>query len=179
MITAALGFLTSPIGRGTAAALGALALLVGLYSVGHHNGVMGERGVWQKKADDAATAAREIEAKGGIISAGLQASHEAETTKIEYRTKTLIQRIPEYVPHAVDCPVNAGAVSVFNAAVVGSEIPAASGGPVEAPSGLTLSDLTAAAVYNLGVANQALDEAQTWRTWYAEQAKLRGAVTPQ
>lgn len=162
-MTALLLFLKSPFAKYGLIALVCLAVALGL----RHSGVMAERHTWEARMKEAAQHARQVEETGRGISAVLRAANDGENLRIEYRTKTLIERIPQYVPTPVDCPtVPSGFVSVFNAAATGSELPASPSGPVEADSGVTLAAVAETSAYNFGIAQQLRARVLAWETWY-------------
>lgn len=64
-----------------------------------------------------------------------------------------------------------GFVRLHDAAASGSapSFPSTTGGPLDAPSSVPLSAVSATVVENYGVAYDWRSEALTWRDWYAEQ----------
>lgn len=98
---------------------------------------------------------------------------QAVQTKIEYVTRTIIEKVPEYVTPAADaaCVVPTGFVRAYNAAVV-SEVPTPPGKSDEAPSGVPISTVLATDVKNLGTGHSNTAVAKDWQTWYAEQEKI-------
>lgn len=174
-------WLTSPLGRVLLTILAVLGLLGGVYALGHHNGVMTERAVWQAKvAKDAKTVATRV-VKADTISAVAIAIHDTKVNAIVGHTNSLLQKVPTYVTPEDDskCVVPAGAVSLLNASVSSTAtIPETASGPVEAASDVALSAYVANDIFNVGVAKQALEENQTWRTWYADQVKAWGTPSP-
>jgi len=154
-----------------------LALAAGLWWSAHERGL----GAAHEKAAEAkrlAQAQRQVarrEAKAASISASAASDLTAARVVIRTRTRTLIQKVPVYVPSAADarCVVNTGFVRLYDAAVEGSPpgLPAAAGGPDEAASGIALSEVLATDLANLGTAYDYRAEALAWRQWYAAQKK--------
>jgi len=125
-----------------------------------------------------ATLKAEADAEAQREKAGAQASTQtataltAERVRIQTVTKTLIEKVPTYVPAAADarCVVPLGFVQLHDAAAQGLSGPA--GGPEEAPSGVPLSAVAATVAANYGVAYDWRAEALSWRDWYGKQAAI-------
>lgn len=168
---ALLSFITGPVGRWIGVALAVLALLAGV----HHHGVT--QGRDREKASQAARMERarkdvaRREAKAVQITDQSRANLDRERVVIQTRTVTLIKEVPRYVSPAADdrCIVPVGFVRIHDAAASASELPAASGGPLDAPSGVSLSDVLATDIENLGVGYSYRAEVIAWRSWYQQQ----------
>lgn len=113
------------------------------------------------------------EAKASEISEHVAADLTKARVEIQYRTKTLIEKVPVYVTQAADdhCSVPVGFVMLHNAAASGSppSLPSAPGGPLDGPSGVPLSAVAETVVANYGVGLDYRAEVMAWRAWYAEQ----------
>ena len=132
-----------------------------------------------KEYSDAEAAARQKAAQVAKDQAGVskaaQASLNGQQTRIQTVTRTLIEKVPQYVPaQAVSaCTVPLGFVELFNASAAGQQLPAVAGsasGPLAAPSGVGLDTVATVAATDLGTANGYLAEVKTWRKWYADEA---------
>lgn len=150
-------------------------LLVAIsHHVGYGNGVQAQKRDEAKRQQAAIKKVEKIELKGTQIADEIRTDTEKKQTLIEYRTRTITERIPEYVTVQADagCVIPIGFVSVYNAAVAGSEISTPSGRSFEAPSGVALSTLAATDVDNLGTAHLLRAEVDAWRSWYGRQQTL-------
>jgi hypothetical protein len=123
------------------------------------------------KAADAKIAAdvKAHEATAATISQAAQTQVATERVRVQTVTRTLVQKVPVYVPAAADteCVVPVGFVQLHDLAATGVSVPA--GGPVEAASGVQLSSVLATVVGNYGVAYDWRAEALGWRAWYVDQ----------
>jgi hypothetical protein len=153
-------------------AMGGIALLI-LFGVQEGRLKLAQHG--QASASAALHEAEAAEAQrdhvSAQISADAQASHAEDQVRIRTVTRTLIQKVPSYVPAAADadCVVSRGFVQLHDAAAQG--LPAPAGGPDPAPSGVPLSAVAETVVANYGVAYDWRAEALTWRDWYVKQAQ--------
>lgn len=164
-------FAKSPVGRWVVAALAVLALLAGVHHHGVGAGVAKERAAEAKRLERARKDVAKRTAKAEAISADAQAGLERERVRIETRTVTLIKEIPVYVSPAADarCVIPVGFVRFHDAAASEATLPAASGGSLDAPSGVDLSAVAETIAGNYGAAFQWRAEALTWRAWYRDQ----------
>lgn len=97
--------------------------------------------------------------------------------KIEQHFGELKEKVPRYVPAKSDagCVVPNGFVSLWNKGAAGPRgsaaagFPRSSGGPVEAASGVPLSDVLTATLSDFEIAYVWNAEALTWRKWYVDQ----------
>lgn len=154
--------------------VGACLLLAGVFGVQElrlaHAHAVAERA--QAAAARADVARHQAAAQS--VSTDVGSKLAAERVRIEYRTRTLIQKVQTYVPQAADdrCIVNRGFVLQHDlAARPDAAIPAAAagGGPVEAPSGVALSAVAETVTANYGTAYAWRAEALAWREWYVRQ----------
>jgi hypothetical protein len=142
------------------------------YQLGHHNGWKAHEA---KVAADTAQAVKQIakrEVKAQAITNTVATKTEQTRIEIRYRTQTLIQKVPVYVPASADaaCVLPTGFVQLHDAAAAG--LPGPSGGPDQTPSGVPLSDALETIVGNYGAAYDWRAEALAWRDWYP---KVRAA----
>lgn len=173
---AILAFLRSPAGRYV---LIGLAALVVVYFVRAH--WIGQGVEQERKAEDASLKAAEArvaerERKAQDIAQRAQKALSDRQVQIQTVTRTLIEKVPTYVTAKADagCVVPVGFVRLHDAAASGSpaSLSSASGGPVEAPSGVALSAVTGTIAWNYGEALQWRAEAQSWRDWYVREKAL-------
>jgi len=124
------------------------------------------------KAANKAAAAQvaALNVKSAAISEHVASDVSAERTRVRTITKTLIERVPEYVPADADrdCVVPRGWVRLHDAAAAGVSAPA--GGPEPAASGVALSAVAQTVIANYGIAYDWRAEALGWRDWYKAQA---------
>lgn len=136
-------------------------------------GVAQERAQEALRAEEAAKAVLRRENRLTAIAGRAQADLEKTQTKIQTKIITLTKEIPVYVPPAADVMLPAGFVRLYDAAATQRDpgsLSAGAGGPVEAPSGLTLAAATPTFLGNLGAAHECLAEVATWRSWYTATA---------
>lgn len=85
---------------------------------------------------------------------------------------TLQKEVPVYVTHLADsrCVVPVGFVRYHDAAAAARPAPdpAATGGPVDADSGVALSAVAGAVAGNYAICHDAIAEVRRWREWYAD-----------
>lgn len=165
-----LGFLATPLGRQFGLALAALALIAGFYGFARHQGANSIR-----KADEKATQAAKLdlakhEAAAANISATASSNLVQRQAQIITRTRTIVQKVKEYVPASADaqCVVPVGFVRLHDAAAAGT-VPTPASGSDQAASGYGLSDVSRTVIQNYGVAFGWKSEALAWRDWYAKQ----------
>lgn len=79
-----------------------------------------------------------------------------------------LKEIPKYVTPQADsaCTITTGFVSVYNAAVKASPLPDSGPGNVDAPSGITLSQLADVESSNLAECNERGRVIDAWQEWY-------------
>jgi hypothetical protein len=160
-----LAFLISPLGRVCGAVVAVLAILAGVWGLGHHS----ETVAVQKRDAAAKADIKTHEATAATISATAQVSGAQQQERIRTVTRTLIEKVPVYVPASADaqCVVPRGFVQLHDAAAAG--LPSPTGGPDQAPSGVELSAVAETVAANYGACRAGLDEAMRWRKWWADQ----------
>ncbi len=123
----------------------------------------------QEKAAEAAEKVRE--ANAAVISQTASAGIVAAQEKTRTVTRTLVQKVTQYVSASADadCVVRSGVVQFLDAA---AQVPSASSGPIQAPSGLPISAVAANVATNYGTAENWRIEAQGWRDWYVKQREV-------
>jgi len=163
-------FLKSPLGQIVGAAVAIVLILGGAYLIGRHNGVQAEKAAEASRQAKAAKVVAKREDAAKAISTDVAAKTEAARVEIRYRTKTLIEKVPVYVPASADagCSIPRSFVQLHDAAAAG--LPAPAGGPDPAPSGVQLSRVLATDIENLGVGYDYRAEVIAWRSWYARES---------
>lgn len=155
-------------------AVGLLLSHGGTYVVGRWHGGDAEKRAEAKRLEKAVRKVAKREVKAAAITDKAAEKLQLERGRIEYRTKTIIEKVPVYVTPAADaaCAVPVGFVRLHDAAASGGEaaLPVAPGGSIDAPSGVALSAVAETVGLNYGAAYQWRAEALTWRAWYVEQA---------
>lgn len=180
ILSAIWSFAKSPAGRWIALALAVLALLAGVHHHGVTQGRDGEKAAQRARVERAKKDVARREAVAVQITDQSRANLDREKVRIQTRTVTLIKEVPTYVTPAADdrCIVPVGFVRLHDAAASASELPAASGGPLDAPSGVDLSAVASVVAENYGTAFQWRAEAMTWRAWYRDQKAAWDAPAP-
>lgn len=124
--------------------------------------------------DKAATEQRRAEVAEFVVAmsgreTAARAANAARAEQVRIETRTLIEKVPEYVTTAADarCIIPAGFVRHYDAAWSLSPLPAAAGGSVDEPSGFPLSRVESSITDNAGSAKQWRAESLAWRDWYA------------
>ena len=153
--------------------IGLLALTSAAYLKGRHDGSAHEKAAEIVRLQKAQAKVVKREVVAQRITDKAHAKLDAEQTRIEVRTRTIIQRVPEYVTQAASdrCVVPVGFVSLFNAAASGSStsLPESPGRFNDSASGVQLPEVASVTALNFGVAYGWRAEAMAWRSWYAEQ----------
>lgn len=169
-----LDFLKSPLARYIGLGLLCLALVLGLR---HHwvgVGVKQEQAAEAKRLEKAKVKVGKREVKADKITEAVKTDNVKAKAQIEYRTKLLVKEVPVYVTPAADdrCIVPLGFVRLHDQTASGGppSLSQAPGGPLDAPSGIPLSDALSTVIGNYGVAFEWREEAMAWRRWYAEQS---------
>lgn len=167
-------FLKSPIGPWIAVAATVGVLLFAVRAEGFRDGQEAERAVQEGRVKAAMERVTKIEAQAARISQAARANSDAQNAKIAALTADLKSKVSTYVTPQADrrCVIPAGYVRLRDAAGAGVPVaPAASGGPVDANSGLALSDLAANDVHNAGEFNRCVAEVKTWRGFWPDLVK--------
>lgn len=153
-----------------------LAVLLSIFLI-YQKGRVDERAHQANLAAKAQASAVRVAAKQDAKAADLSAEVRQATAEkqIEYRTvtKTLIKEVPKYVTVQADaaCVVPVGFVRLHDVAAGSGQalFPAAPGGSVDTPSGVSLSAVSSTVVANYGTAHLWRAEAEGWRAWYLTQ----------
>lgn len=165
------GFFQTPFGRWVAIAFACFLILILANRCGHASGVREELA---KEAKMQAAAQVQVQKQAAAQKASADALHaqlDAALADNATRTQTLIRKVPTYVTKKADaaCTVPTGFVQLWNGGASGQGTAAGPPrGPVEAPSGVALSDVARADAANYGVAYDWRAEALTWRKWGAD-----------
>lgn len=105
------------------------------------------------------------------------------TTRVEWRTRTLIREVPVYVTPETDRrygDLPLGFVRLHDAAAAGtSPVPFGSGESSDTPSGIAPSTAVAAVVDNYGTCHVWREQVIGWQRWYAEQSALWAGERPE
>lgn len=171
LATTAWNFAKSPLGRAVGVVLGVFLILLAANRIGYASGVRSERTKDQKAQAAAEAQVAKAAAAQAASADALRLKLNAALADNSTRTQTLIQKVPYYVTRKADaaCTINRGFVQLWNGGAGGPGATAqAPGGPVEAPSGVALSDVARADAANYGVAYDWRAEALTWRAWGAD-----------
>lgn len=151
----------------------ALAALIGWSAHERGLGAAGERRAEGRRLARAQQQIAAREAKASTLATAARAGLADAQGRILTRTRTLIQKVPVYVPAPADarCTVDRGFVLLHDAAASGgpASLPAAAGGPLDAASGVPLSGVLATVVGNYGIAYDWRAEALSWRAWYVRE----------
>lgn len=170
----------SPIGR-VIALLVVAAIAVTLFgNFRFDQGVAKERVAEAARLAEASRKAAKVSLASASISAQVQRDLGAALDRNAALTRQLQQKATTYVTSEADrrCVIPAGYVRLRDAAGAGVDpLPAATGGPVNANSGLVLSDLAANDLVNAAAFHSAVAEVTAWRGWYAAQADLWSKTT--
>lgn len=168
-------FAKSPIGRWVI--IGAVVVLAvwGFGEARYSAGVKHEKAAEAARVAKAETKARKVEKASDVITSDVSSKLETAKTEIRWRTRVQLQEVTRYVPVESDraCIVGVGALRLHDHALEGRPgLPEASGGPVEADSGVPLSAIIGDDVAFAGTAYEWRAEALAWREWYPRQADL-------
>lgn len=167
--------LTSPVGRIVAASLAVLLALLAVHHHGYRAGESHQKAVYAAAMVKAQAHVAKIEKDSAQISAKAQADNAAANARIAALTLNLQSKVKTYVTPEADrrCVIPAGYVRLRDAAGTGLPVvPGPAGQPVDADSGLALSDLAANDIVNAASFNILLEEVKAWRGWYVAQADL-------
>lgn len=148
----------------------ALALLValgGVYAFGRHDGKEREQQAQAARVEAARVKLAKVETKAANISTDVATKAEARQVEIRTVTRTIVQKVTEYVPAKADaaCVVPRGFVVLHDAAARGvPPLPGTASGADE-PSDVPLSSVASTVADNYGAchADQArLGDLQSW-----------------
>lgn len=113
--------------------------------------------------------AREIEGKNEQTSTDIGRQVEEAKTEIQYVTRTIIQKVPEYVTVEADarCVVPNGFVGLHDSAATGNPpAPAAPGEPNDADSGVALSEVVSVVAENYAYTRTLEAQVTGWQEWF-------------
>lgn len=140
---------------------------------GHSAGVKAEKRSEAARLESARKKVAKRDGRARVVTDNVAAKLTKARVEIRYRTKYLVKEVPTYVTPASDdrCTVPLGFVRLHDAAAQGGSpgLPAAAGGPLDAPSGVQLSTVLETVVGNYGAAYDWRAEALNWREWYVKQ----------
>jgi hypothetical protein len=136
---------------------------------GHHEYARG-------KADQISAeiaAGKKIANKQAQIVHDLQTKYLPAETKIVTVTKTIIQKVPEYVTEKDDaaCTINRGFVRMHDAAAEDT-VPSGPTGADAADSGVKPSVILSTVVQNYGICHLAFSRLSEWQEWYLKNKSL-------
>lgn len=118
----------------------------------------------------ASEGARKIEGKNEATATDVGRQVEEAKTEIQYVSRTIIQKVPEYVTSDADarCVVPLGFVRLHDASATGNPpAPAAPGEPNDADSGLALSQVVPVIADNYAYTRTLEAQVIGWQTWFA------------
>ena len=169
--TLAWKFATSPLGRALGVILAVLLYSLTLNRCGYASGVRHELATEAKLQAQAKAQVDQLAAAQAKRTDAMRAELAEAQAANHVRPETQIQKVPYYVTRKADaaCTINRGFVQLWNGGAGGPGAAAlAPGGPVEAPTGVALSDVARADAANYGVAYDWRAEALKWRAWGAD-----------
>jgi len=120
--------------------------------------------------------AKVVEKQGAINTVAAQ-KEQAAQDRIVLVTKTIVQKVPEYVTAEADarCVVPNGFVRIHDAAAAGvPPVPNAAGKPDDAPSGVELSSIAETVAGNYGAAHLNAERLLALQEWLKQQGAVRG-----
>lgn len=145
-----------------------LALLAAIYAKGHHDGKSSELRAQASRLEKARKAVARKEVAATKITEKVATQLQAERVRIEYRTKTLIERIPADAPPGRPS-LPGWFVSLHDSAVLGlSEAPGSTVSPDQSASGVTDAEALKVIIPNYGVCHEALARNAAWESWYGQ-----------
>jgi hypothetical protein len=163
---AVLSFCSKPPGSWIAAAL---AVFLALWWYGNHQF---DKGVKWQLAQDAEFIAN-MKPNQAKATERVRIVFIEKAAEIRYRTKTITERVPEYVTAKDDaaCPINRGFVRLHDAAASGT-VPGSPARTDGEPSGVALSTVTETVAANYGTAHLCAARLEAWQQWYLAQKAL-------
>lgn len=150
---------------------GALALAGVSFYEGHHYATLQAQAALVG-AQNAVIATKDKQAQ---VTATVEAAADTKQVEVRTVTQTIIKRIPIYVSPKADagCAVPVGAVRLFAAAARGvPDLPDPAGRPDDAPAGVELSAVAAAAAEDLGTCQGIRARLISLQDWIAAQAAI-------
>lgn len=166
VFSAIITFCSKPPGSWIAAAL---ALFLALWWYGNHQF---NKGVSWQLAQDAEFIAQ-LKPKQVAATERVRIVYVKQEAEIKWRTKTITERVTEYVTAKDDagCNINRGAVRLHDAAAQGV-VPGSPAGTDGEPSGVALSAYTQTVTSNYGTAHLCAARLEAWQQWYLAQKAL-------
>ena len=166
LIGGLLAFCSKPPGSWIAAAL---ALFLALWWYGNHQF---NKGVSWQLAQDAEFIAQ-LKPKQAAATERVRIVFIEKAAEIKWRTKTITERVTEYVTAKDDagCNINRGFVRLHDAASSGT-VPGSPTGTDGEPSGITLSAVAQTVAGNYGTAHLCAARLEAWQQWYLAQKAL-------
>lgn len=163
---AVLSFCSKPPGSWLAAAL---AVFLALWWYGNHQF---NKGVAHQLAKDAEFIAN-MKPKQAAVTERIRIVYVKQEAEIKWRTKTITERVPEYVTAKDDagCNINRGFVRLHDAAAQGV-VPGGPAGTDGEPSGVELSAVAQTVTGNYGTAHICALKLKAWQDWYRAQKAL-------
>lgn len=163
---AAVSFCSKPPGSWIAAAL---AVFLALWWYGNHQF---NKGVSWQLAQDAEAAAN-LKPKQTAATERIRIVFVEKAAEIKWRTKTITERVPEYVTPKDDagCNINRGFVRLHDAAA-SDTVPGSPSGTDGEPSGVELSSVAKTVAGNYGTAHLCAARLEAWQQWYLAQKAL-------
>lgn len=170
----ALRLIRTPTGQKVAIVLACLLAALGYGELRYHAGVRHEQAAQAERLKVGKKVVAKVAEEGAAISKDVRQRLDTKTVEIRWRTQILKEEVPVYVPFEVDrsTVVPDGFVWMHDAAALGSALPATPGGPVEAASGIALSEVADTVVENYGACHVLRAEVVAWREWYPRIAAL-------
>ena len=159
-------FCSKPPGSWIAAAL---AVFLALWWYGNHQF---NKGVSWQLAQDAEAAAN-LKPKQTAATERIRIVFVEKAAEIKWRTKTITERVPEYVTPKDDagCNINRGFVRLHDAAA-SDTVPGSPSGTDGEPSGVELSSVAKTVAGNYGTAHLCAARLEAWQQWYLAQKAL-------
>lgn len=159
-------FCSKPPGSWLAAALG---VFLALWWYGNHQF---NKGVAHQIAVEAKAAA-DLKPKHAAVTERIRIVYVKQEAEIKWRTKTITERVTEYVTAKDDaaCPINRGFVRLHDAAAQGT-VPGSPAGTDGENSGVELSAVAKTVTGNYGTAHLCAARLEAWQAWYLAQKAL-------
>lgn len=164
------GWLKSPLGKQVVLWGSLVVLLLGFGQWRYHDGVKHEQRAQAARLEAAKLIVAGKEAKAAKDTDHTQAVVTAKQAEIRTVTKTLIQKVPIYVPQDPARPnVSVGFVRLHDAAILGvPDLADATGRPDGQPSGITDPQLLTVDIENAGACRANAAALIGWQDWYAQ-----------
>lgn len=130
------------------------------------------------KHEKAAEQVRTVETRSQGISQVARDKHDSTQAEVRVVYRNIQEKVPVYVPttpaDSWSLPVGAGRLLDYAALGLDPPVPAPSGEPLGAATGIELPAFVSTVAGNYGVCRGWRAEVMTWREWYAEQVKAWG-----